>query len=257
MNRSEIFSRLHQQESPLLLGNAWNAHSARLLEKNGYAAIGTSSAAVAYSLGYEDDENIPFHELLSVVERITASINIPLSVDLEGGYSEQIVEVINHIEWLYHAGVAGINLEDSRVSGGRREIATTEAFCGKLRAIRAQLEKKKIAMFINVRTDAWLLGLPCPLAETLGRIHAYEAAGANGIFVPYLYEEGEIRAITAATALPVNLLCREELPSFTRLAALGVKRISMGHHLFRSTYGGLETLLEKIRREGSFSALFV
>jgi 2-methylisocitrate lyase-like PEP mutase family enzyme len=114
MNNYEIFYQLHQQKRPLILANAWNVKSAQLIEKNGYKAIATSSSAIANSLGYEDGENISFDELFYVVQRIVSCINIPLSVDIETGYSNNISEVITNIQRLVDIGVVGINLEDSQ-----------------------------------------------------------------------------------------------------------------------------------------------
>ncbi len=135
MSNYEIFYRLHHQNKPLILANAWNTKSAQLFEKNGYKAIATSSAAIANSLGYEDGEQISFGEMLYVVQRIISCINIPLTVDMETGYSNNISEVITNIEKLYDAGVAGINIEDSQ---GK------DLFIKKLSSIKDHLGQKTI-----------------------------------------------------------------------------------------------------------------
>ncbi len=252
MNNYEIFIQLHQQNEPLLLGNVWNAHSAWLFEKNGYKAIGTSSAAIANSLGYEDGEKILFDELFFIVEKIIANVNIPVSVDIEGGYSNSITGAINNIERLSDAGVVGINIEDSYQEG----MTAVDIFSKKLSRIKNHLEKNNMKMFVNVRTDGFLLHLPSCLDVTLERIKAYEHAGADGIFVPFVSETDAIKKIVSSTSLPVNIMCMPNLPSFETLAESGVRRISMGNFLFKSIYNNLETMIKNINTEKSFASLF-
>ena len=247
MNNYENFYQLHQQKTPLLLANAWNAKSAQLIEKNGYKAIATSSAAIANSLGYEDGEKISFGELFYVLQRIISCINIPLSVDMETGYSNNISEVISNIEKLIEAGVVGINLEDSQ---------GTALFLKKLSGIKNHLAKNNMQLFINARTDSFLLNLPSPLEETLKRLKPYEDAGADGIFVPFIKDTDVIKKITASTTLPVNVLCMPSLTSIESLAECGVRRISMGNFLFKAHYNHLDTLIKNINTHQSFSPLF-
>ena len=252
MSKYELFHSLHQQNKPLLIGNVWNAKSAQVFEKNGYQAIATSSAAVARSLGYEDGENIPFEELFFVVKRILAVVNIPLSVDLEKGYSDTIDGVLANIDKLYEAGVVGINFEDA--APGDKDLVPVDVYTAKLTRIREHLDKNKMNLFVNARTDAYLLNLPSPLELTLERVKAYEAAGANGIFVAFVTDETAIKKITSSTSLPVNVVCFPGLPSFERLQQLGVRRISMGSRSFGATYARLEEMLKSIDKEGSFSS---
>jgi len=256
MNKYEIFDQLHRQDEPLLLGNAWNAYSAQLFEKNGYKAIGTSSAAVAISMGFEDGEKISFDDLFFVVEKILASVSIPLSVDMEGGYGKDIDTIISNIERLYQAGVVGINIEDSAFIKGKQEMLPVDIFSKKISAIKNHLTGHNMKMFVNARTDAFLLKLLSSFEITLERVEAYENAGADGIFVPFIIEEASIRKITSATSLPINVLSTPGLPSFDVLTDLGVHRISMGSFLFKSAYNHVETLIKNISRRKTFSPLF-
>ena len=114
MNHYETFYQLHQQETPLIIANAWNVKSAQIIEQSGFKSIGTSSGAISSSLGYEDGEKMPFSELLYIVKRIRACTHIPLTVDLERGYTDDTNELTGHIERLVDAGVAGINIEDAQ-----------------------------------------------------------------------------------------------------------------------------------------------
>jgi len=256
MTNYEIFYQLHYQQEPLLLGNAWNAYSAQLFEKSGYKAIGTSSAAVAISLGFEDGEKISFEDLFFFVKKIIASVSIPLSVDMETGYGDSVDAVISNIEKLYHAGVVGINIEDSALVNGKQQMLPVDIFSKKLRAIKNHLTTNNMKIFINARTDAFLLKLASGIEITTERIKAYENAGGDGIFVPFIVDQDSIKKITALTSLPINVLSTPGLPSFDRLTELGVHRISMGSSLFKSVYSHAETLIKNISRRKTFSPLF-
>nr|WP_262706578.1 isocitrate lyase/phosphoenolpyruvate mutase family protein [Chryseobacterium carnipullorum] len=128
MTAIQRFRALHEQDDPLLIGNVWDAQSARVYEKLGYQAVATSSSAVAFTLGYEDGENMSFDEYFYIIERILKSISIPLSVDLEGGYGQTAEEIVLNISRLANAGVVGINIEDSVIIDGTRRLLSTEDF---------------------------------------------------------------------------------------------------------------------------------
>jgi 2-methylisocitrate lyase-like PEP mutase family enzyme len=252
----KLFQSLHQQKEPLLMGNAWNAQSAKILENQNFKAIGTSSAAVAESIGYEDGEQMSFDEYLFVIKRIKASTSIPLTVDMEGGYGKTIDEIVNNINRLHAIGVAGINIEDSVINNGKREIVDAEEFAKKLKSITTKLKSQNINLFINLRCDAFLLGLDDPRNEAIKRIILYDKTGVHGIFLPCITELEDIKSTVSATALPVNVMCMPHLPDFNTLQSLGVKRISIGPFLSRATYKKMEELTQTITKEKSFSCLF-
>ena len=255
MNTYNTFKQLHHQPEALLLGNAWNAHSAQQLEKNGFKAIGTSSTALSHALGYEDGEGMSFAELLYTVKRIVASVNIPVSADLESGYSRTVAGLLENIDQLHDAGVAGINIEDSVVTATRQLIAT-DILCKKLDAIRNHCIKNNIQLFVNARTDTFLLDIPDRINETHSRLKAYTDAGADGIFVPCVTAIEDIRQIVEASALPVNVLSMPGLASFTTLSAIGVKRISMGNFAYDKMMAGFTQSIARIQEEQSFDSLF-
>jgi 2-methylisocitrate lyase-like PEP mutase family enzyme len=256
MTRYETFVHLHQKGKPILLGNAWDAASARLLESNGLEAIGTSSAAIANIFGYGDGEEISFRELLVMVERIFASIQVPLSVDMEKGYGEDTGTIISNIEKLIETGAVGINIEDSSPVKGSGELVAQEIFSRKLTAIKDHLEKNNLKLFINARTDAYLVNVPSPFDTTIERIKWYENAGADGIFVPFVTEIETIRKITAATKLPVNVLSAPGLPSLDALSEAGVSRVSLGSSLFRATYRHAERMIQQVVKDRAVRSLF-
>lgn len=246
MDSFETFSGLHYGDQPFLLGNVWDANSAVVFERSGVKAVGTSSAAIAHSLGYEDGEQLPFEALFYLVQRIRSQVSIPVSVDIEGGYSRDVAGILRNIERLYETGVVGINIEDT-VMNGKRELLPIADFQRKLSAIVNHLEKNAMRMFINARTDAFLLGLTSPLQETIARSKAYEQAGASGLFVPCISRKEDIQEVVAATRLPLNVLSIPGLPSFDELAACGVKRISMGNAVHDLLMATLEKTIGDIR----------
>lgn len=254
MSHYKTFLQLHQQWSPFVLGNIWDVSSARIFETNGYKAIGTSSHAVAHAWGYEDGEKIAFGKLLQLAERITQVVDIPFTVDMEAGFSESTKGIIENIEKLHDAGVAGINLEDT-VPNPERSLREAEAFAKTLSAIAAHISRKNLEIFINVRTDGFLLGMPSALGETLSRIKLYERSGANGIFVPCITDKNDIAEVVKATRLPVNVMCMPHLPSFEELQALGVKRISMGPFLYNKATEAVSRLSKAVMADNGFAPI--
>jgi len=255
MDKYNTFRNLHHQDSALLLGNVWNTQSALLFQKLGFKAIGTSSAAIAASLGYEDGEKMPFKDLLRIVKNIQLRVNIPLTVDIESGYSRNSSELINNILSLQKLGIVGVNMEDS-INNAEREIVNAQEFGKTIQLIKSYLSKKNIDIFLNVRTDFYIMGLESPFEETLKRIKIYEDNGADGIFVPCIVDEGEIRKVVESTNLPVNVMCMPDLPSFNRLQNLGVKRISIGPFLYNNMVGKLEKSIIEITKNKSFNSIF-
>jgi 2-methylisocitrate lyase-like PEP mutase family enzyme len=247
MNNYETFSQLHRQEKPLIIANAWNVKSAQIIETNGYDAIATSSGAIANSLGYEDGEKIPFSELLYMIQRIKACTRIPLSVDFERGYTNDLAELNDNISKLIDAGVVGINLEDAQGE---------DIYLRKLNSIKTYLTKSNQQIFINARTDAFLQKLNAPLETTLKRAKLYADAGADGLFVTGIQDTATINEITSAVSLPVNVLGVPKLSSIETLSECGVKRISMAVLLYKATYDRLESMIREIKTEQSFAPLF-
>lgn len=250
------FNELHQQEEPLLIGNVWNVQSAKIYENNNFKAIGTSSAAVAETLGYADGEQMSFEEYLFVVKRIANSVSIPLTVDLEAGYGKTVTEIVANIKKLHELGVSGVNIEDSVLVNGDRKIVDTESFAAKIKAITTELSASKIDLFINLRSDVFLLGLYNALAEAQKRIESYRSTGAHGLFFPCVTKTEDIITLTKATNLPVNVMCMPTLPDFTTLKNAGVKRISMGGFLNRKAYQFLEAETQIILDQKSFVSVF-
>jgi len=249
------FTELHQQESPLLICNVWDVASTKIAEKLGFKAIGTSSAAIATSLGYVDGENMSFDELYYVVKRIVANTSLPLTVDIEAGYSKIPSQIYKHIISLAELGVVGINIEDSLVDN-TRVLADKDEFTSLIKGINNELKNKGLNLFLNIRTDTFLLNLDNALQESVERIKLYTQAGANGIFLPCITFENDITAVVEYSKLPINVMCTPELPNFSRLNELGVKRISMGNFIFDNLMVNLDKVLGGIIEQQTFESIF-
>lgn len=250
------FKELHHQIKPLIIGNVWNVQNAKVCEKLNFQAIGTSSAAIAHSFGYEDGEQMPFSDLLFIVEKIKKCVALPLSVDIEFGYGDTATEIVNNIISLEKLGVVGINIEDSFLENGERKLKNSIQFSQLLQETKNILTQENISIFINVRCDAFLLNVSNALQIATERIKTYEQLGADGIFLPFITKESDISTIVSQTKLPLNVMCMPELPNFETLEKLGVKRISMGNFLNDYAYTSLENMTIKILTEQSFNALF-
>ncbi len=247
MNHYQTFYDLHHQTKPLVIGNAWNSRSAQSIEKAGFDAIATSSGAIADSLGYKDGEQIPFEELLYIVKRIKAVTNIPLSVDVERGYSNDLKVLNQHIQQIIDTGAVGINLEDNQGE---------DIFLKKLYAIKSYLDQTNQQLFINARTDVFLQKLPNPVETVIDRAKLYKDAGANGLFVPGVQDTEIIKKIVSAVTLPVNVVGVSSISSVSILADCGIKRISMAGILYSTSYKKVDSLVSTIKTENSLAALY-
>lgn len=226
----ERFVALHQVGEPLLLVNVWDAASAVLWQAAGAPAIATSSAAVAWSRGYADGGALPRADLLGSLRDIIRVTRVPITIDIENGYSDDPQAVAALAAEVVGAGAVGINLEDGAGSPDR--------LVAKIRAIRALPAASPL--FINARTDVYLRGIAqgdAAVAETIARLSLYREAGADGGFVPGLADLRETAAIAAAVPLAINVMAIPALPKPVELHAAGIKRISVGPGLFKVAYG--------------------
>jgi 2-methylisocitrate lyase-like PEP mutase family enzyme len=249
------FKELHHQKSPVLICNIWDVASAKSAENLNFQAIGTSSGAIASTLGYKDGEEMSFEELAYIVKRITKSVNLPLTVDLEAGYSRNPIQIAAHIMQFADLGVIGINIEDSIVNDGRK-IVDADVFSKTLEVVCSILTQQNCNMFINVRTDTFLLKMDHPVQETITRAKKYQDAGGQGIFTPFIEKSADIESVIQGIDLPLNVMCMPNLPNFSVLEEIGVNRISMGTFGYNKTKSIFENQLESILKTNSFKTLF-
>ena len=226
VEKAKRFAELHVAGRPLLLYNAWDAGSAKSILDAGAKAIATSSWSVAAAQGYGDGEAIPIELAEQIVARIAATVDIPVTVDFEGGYSEDDGQLAANTARLLDLGVIGINFEDRIVKGSG--LYSVDRQARRIAAIRKAAERKGVDFFINARTDVFFEHGDVAVAEALDRAKAYAAAGASGFFVPGLVNDALIGRVAEAVTLPVNVMVMDGVPSNARLSELGVARISYG-----------------------------
>jgi len=245
------FKKFHDKKNPLLLPNVWDAASARVIESCGFKAIATSSAALAWSLGYPDGEQLPFTELVAAVARIARIVEVPVSADIESGYATTSDELLANVDKIKKAGAVAINLEDyDRTTGFLFPLETARERIAK---IKAQFGD---SLFVNARTDMYLQEIGRAedrLDSAIERIAAFADAGADGVFVPGVDEATTIAALSASTGTPLNILAGATTPPVDALRGLGVARISLGIALARTMLGETRATGQALLRTGEFS----
>jgi 2-methylisocitrate lyase-like PEP mutase family enzyme len=250
---AERLRALHHGPDPLVLVNAWDAVSARIVQEVGFPAVATSSAAVAASLGYPDGQRTPIDEMLAAVARIAAVTSIPLTADMEAGYGLPPDRLARR---LIDAGAVGLNLEDSRFDG-RAPLEEPEPQADRLAALKQSGRAAGVDLVLNARVDVFLAGVGEAherMDQTLRRAAAYVAAGADCIFVPGVRDEEAIGALVRSIDAPVNILAGPGTPPVARLAELGVARISLGSAPARAALTLLKRLAEDVRDLGTYGA---
>jgi 2-methylisocitrate lyase-like PEP mutase family enzyme len=225
LNKGKQFAALHEKGTPLLLYNAWDAGSSKAIVDAGAKAIATSSWSVAAAQGFKDGEDLPLAVAEQIVGRIVATVDVPVSVDFEGGYSDDDRKLATHIVKLLDLGIIGINFEDRVVKG--KGLYDIDRQAKRIATIREAAEQKGIPLFINARTDVFL-GNGNDVDEALRRSQSYASAGASGFFVPGLTASNQIQRVVKESTLPVNVMVMEGVPSNEKLAQLGVARVSYG-----------------------------
>jgi 2-methylisocitrate lyase-like PEP mutase family enzyme len=227
-DHAATFHALHAAPQLLILPNAWDAGSARLIESCGARAIATTSAGVAWSHGYRDGDALPIDLYLASLANVVGAVAVPVTADIEGGYADAPPQVAANAQRVFEAGVVGINIEDG--------AGTPEAMAEKVAAIRASVGP---ALFINARIDVYLRGLAPggAIDAVLARAALYRAAGCDGVFVPGVTASADIAALVAGVAAPLNVMARPALPDAAALSALGVRRLSAGSAIAQALYG--------------------
>ncbi len=256
--RAEQFHRLHAGDKPLVLVNAWDAASARLFEQAGSPAIATTSAGLAWSLGYSDGERIDKRELIQACERICRVVTVPVSVDIERGFGRTAAEVCETVRALIELGVVGVNIEDG-VASGTTELVQPVMLAEKISAIRAVAEKTGVPLFINARTDTYFVPADDPAArygEAVRRALIYREAGADGIFVPGLESLEEMERMARAVALPLNIYAGYAgLPPVAALERAGVRRISLGCGPLQAALALALRIATETLNQGTYTAM--
>lgn len=253
--KGQIFRELHAAPGVVLMPNAWDAGSARMLAAAGFAAIGTTSAGIAFSRGVPDyDGRVTRPEMLDCVGRIAAAVDLPVSADLEAGYGIAPQDVAQTIALFIQAGVVGGNIED--YSGDARSPLFDAALASeRIAAARQAADSSGFPFTLTARTDCYLAGVDDPFSEAVRRSNAYREAGADCLFVPGIKDAATIAALVREIDGPLSVVMGLAGATLTvaELAALGVKRISIGGSLARATFGLIRRAAQEMREQGSFT----
>jgi 2-methylisocitrate lyase-like PEP mutase family enzyme len=256
-DKATEFLKLHQGPKILVLANVWDVVSARLVERAGFPALATSSAAVANSLGYADGQRIPREEMLAAVKRIAAKVSVPVSADLEAGYGTSRQAIVETARGLVEAGAVGLNFEDG-TGNAEAPLFEPAAQEEKIRWLRAASEEMGIHFVINARTDVFLeqVGEPAGrFQHAVTRLNAYRRAGADCLFAPGVDDAATIGKLAKALDGPLNVLAGPKTPPLAELEAWGVARVSFGSWAMRGTMSAFDRFLTELRDRGTFASL--
>ena len=256
--KAEQFRKLHQGPRLLFLPNAWDVVSARILEECGHPAIATSSAAVAFSLGYPDGQRISRDEMLEVAGRIARAVEIPVTADLEAGYGTTVKDMVETVKAAIAAGVVGMNLEDVT---GDDESSFVDLFlqAEKIRAISDTAKSMGVPFVLNARTDIYLMPIgpeATRFERTVERLRAYRDAGASCLFAPCLYDRETIAKLVKAVEAPVNILANPACPPIAELEKIGVARVSAGSGIMRAALGLVRRIGKDMLESRSCETMF-
>jgi 2-methylisocitrate lyase-like PEP mutase family enzyme len=255
--RATSFGALHRAGTPLVLANAWDVASARIVAAAGAPAVATTSAGVAWSLGYADGDAVDVDLAIGVIARITAAVDVPVTADIESGYATDAAGVGRTVARVLEAGAVGINLEDAQ-QGADTPLRPAAEQAERLAAARAAAQAAGVDLYINARTDVFLRSIGEPAGRvqaSLERAAAYIEAGASGIFVPGITDPATVAELVRGIAAPVNVLVGPGAPPVEQLAELGVARISTGSSLAAAAYAVAQRATRELAATGTYEAL--
>ncbi len=252
--RAKDFLVLHHDPRLLVLPNIWDPLGARLLENLGYPAVATASAAVAYSLGYDDGERIRFDAMLDVIGRIADAISVPLTADIERGYAVSPDAVAKNVKQVLQAGAVGINIEDSTSEGG--PLQRVDFQCARIRAVHAMAQREGVPLVINARIDTFMGGVSGSradkISETISRANAYFEAGADCVYPILVGDLDTLKAIRAETRAPINVYATEGTASIRELEEARINRLSFGPGFLKTSLTAMRKAASELQSSGSY-----
>ena len=263
MTQQELAARFRALHAPdadtlLVLPNAWDAMSARLVEEAGARAIATTSAGISWALGYPDGQGLSRDAMATAVRTIVRAVSVPVSADVESGYGDGTpADAAATARAVIEAGAVGINLEDAPGVNGA-VLVDVEQQAARIAAARAAAEAAGVDLFINARTDVMLRKVGDEgrrFEETVRRARAYVAAGADGVFVPGVADTDTIQRLAAAVGVPLNVIGGPGVPSVPELRALGVARVSVGPGLVRAIMAQVRAAAKELLGPGTYESL--
>ena len=253
--KAQTLLALHTNEDLLVLPNVWNPIGARVLEKQGYPAVATASAAIAESLGYVDGENIRLETVLDILRRIARSVNVPVTADIEAGYAESTTLLKETIVSIMQMGVVGINIEDSMVEG--QSLRSVAEQCERIAAIREVAASYDIHLVINARVDSFLVGGFGSdqeiMEDAVMRAKAYVDAGADCIYPVGPGDKETVSQLRRRISAPLNILASASAAGLSDLQRMGINRVSFGPFIFRSCLSKFAGITEQLKDFGAYA----
>jgi 2-methylisocitrate lyase-like PEP mutase family enzyme len=255
--KAEQFRKMHHGPRMLVLANAWDVVSARIIEECGHPAIATSSAAVAFSRGYPDGQRISRDEMLDVVGRIARAVRVPVTADLEAGYGVTPKDMADTTKAAIEAGAIGMNLEDA--GEDESSLVDLPLQVEKIRVIRETARSLGVPFVLNARTDIYLTPIgpeATRFERTVERLRAYKDAGADCLFAPGLYDAETIARLVKALDAPLNILANPACPPIPELEKVGVARLSAGSGVMRASMGLVRRIAKEMLESRSCEMMF-
>ena len=254
---AEDFRAMHHTQHVLLLPNAWDVSSARVIEGAGFGAIATTSAGIAFSLGYPDGQHISRNEMLQAVARIAAAMKVPVTADVEAGYGDRPEDAAQTALAVIESGAVGMNLEDASRDASH-PLVDLPLQLEKIAAVQQAARTAGVPILLNARTDVYLLQVG-PVEkrydQALRRLTAFRDAGADCVFLPGLRDVATIGRMVKDLDFPLNILAGPGSPSIPELQRLGVARVSLGSSPMRATLGLLGRIAEELKTSGTYRSL--
>jgi 2-methylisocitrate lyase-like PEP mutase family enzyme len=253
---AEALRALHHRAEPLVLVNAWDAVSARIVESIGFPAIATTSSGCSNTEGFPDG-GLTRDQMLARVALIAAAVDVPVSADLEAGYGPSVDDAVATARGAIASGAVGLNFEDA-TGNKAAPLFDTALQAERIRAMRAAGEALGVPLVINARTDAMRLApgdAAAKFAMTIERAKAYIAAGCDCVYVPFVTDDATIVRLAEAIPAPLNILATGDSPPIARLAAVGVHRISLGGGPAAHALADFRRAALEVRDQGTYAFL--
>jgi len=259
--KADSFLKFHHDDEILVLLNSWDAGSSKLIEACGYKAIATTSMGIAASLGYPDSQVIQLSEMIDAITGIVNAVQVPVTVDIEAGYGNNLKEVIESVQKIIATGIVGINIEDS--IDLNPVLVDEREFCERISAIRSLSDSLGFHLVINARTDSFYTSQGSTqknLSESIKRGNMYREAGADCIFIQPVWEKETIATLVREINAPINILSNPSIgaglpPSVSELQNLGVARVSLGSSVMKATLALIKKVADELSEKGTYNIL--
>lgn len=253
--KADVLLSLHGNGKLLVLPNVWNPIGARILEKKGFPAVATASAAISASLGYQDGEKIKRSTAIEIIGRIARSVDVPVTADTETGYAQSLSELEDTAQQVVESGAVGVNIEDGLEWGGG--LRTVEDQCQRISAFRMSADRCGVRLVINARTDSFVSSSFSnkeeAMEEAVKRAKAFSEAGADCFYPVGPGDEATVRLLRDRVRSPLNILVQPGAAPLSKMREIGVNRVSFGPFIFRSCTRKFAEIVTVLQTTGDYS----